>query len=63
VRFAGREDVLRFGPDQPEQRTLRYDLCGGDGVETGTMAPTSGAHVGNNRFSGVRLLRVRLEPC
>jgi hypothetical protein len=62
-RFAGRDETLRFGPGQPEQRTLTFDLCGGDGIASGTIEPSGGAHVGDNRFSGARLLRVRLEPC
>jgi hypothetical protein len=63
VELAGRATEVKFGPDLPRQRTLRFDACDATGPVEGRMVPVGAAHLGNNRFSAARVARVRLEPC
>jgi hypothetical protein len=63
VELGDRETDVEFGGALPTERTVRFDTCGETGPVDGRILLRNAAHVGNNRFSGARLLRVRLTPC
>ncbi|HEX2084885.1 MAG TPA: glycosyltransferase family 39 protein [Solirubrobacteraceae bacterium] len=54
---------LEFGADKPERARATFDLCGATGVVEGRIELITAAHAGGNRFSGGRLMSVRLERC
>lgn len=53
---------LEFGPERPDMRRVRYDLCDREGVVRGRIGLERAADIGG-RFSGGRVTRARLEPC
>ena len=63
IRLAGVDEELRFGPGRPNEQRVTADLCDAAGPVEGTIEQVNSADIGNNRFSGARVLRVRLDPC
>ncbi|MDQ3739435.1 MAG: glycosyltransferase family 39 protein [Actinomycetota bacterium] len=61
--LAGQRRTVEFGDGKPSERILEFDACGREGVVSGRIDLENAAHVGNNRFSGGRLMWVALHSC
>jgi hypothetical protein len=63
ISLAGRTQEVAFGSGRPGEQKASFDACGRTGVVDGRIDLRNAASIGDNRFSGARLLSVRLEPC
>ena len=63
IELGDADEELRFGPGRPSSQRFSADLCDATGPVQGRIQPVNSADIGNNRFSGARMLRVRLEAC
>ncbi|HEV2815332.1 MAG TPA: glycosyltransferase family 39 protein [Solirubrobacteraceae bacterium] len=63
VSLGGRTSEVAFAEGEPSERELSFDACDSVAVVSGRIELLNAAHVGDNRFSGARLMWVALEPC
>lgn len=63
VELGGERREARFGPGRPERRMVTFDACAATAPVTGRIDLLNAADIGNNRFSGAHVARVRLERC
>jgi hypothetical protein len=63
VELEGKRREVRFGAGQEDRRMVTFDVCDVTRPATGRIELQNAADIGANRFSGARLLRVRLERC
>jgi hypothetical protein len=63
VGLGRKRSEVAFAAGEPRERRVTLDACRREGAVAGRIDLQNAAHIGNNRFSGARVMAVRLEKC